>query len=391
MGNNMTGLSQKMFDRATSGQLTIRGAVEFLEKEMRVRTIREKFEKFFRGENLKETLVRGLLRNHPGRSREFVEKRVDGWLNNPNYQTIEKKDAIELSFILGLSAEEADAFITGVCEEGLHWRNPEEIVYIFALKQGMTYAGAEELNREMKRILSGGNKTKSLAEDSFTSVIRPEVAELSTKEELTDYLTGVVSRLGREHNCAYRLFMDMMEALEHPKLYETEASAELFEPEKLTIGDIIREYFYENHVLYAREKSYSKRRRGRTLSVEDGFILTTVQKQISNNWPNEKTLAQMKARKTDVTRKALILLFLATDEGMREEDEEDMESVWSKEEVFEDLYQRLNDMLFQCSFMELDPRSPFDWLILYCICVEDMFDVDVRMKAVFKEMFRERV
>ena len=50
----------------------------------------------------------------------------------------------------------------------------------------------------------------------------------------------------------------------------------------------------------------------------------------------------------------------------------------------------MNDMLAQCGFMTLDPRSPFDWVILYCICVEDMFDVDIRMKSVFQEMFGGR-
>lgn len=390
MENNMTAISQKMYDQAASGQLTICEAVVFLEKEMKMRTLREKFEKFFHGLNLKETLVQGMLRNHPDRDRDFAEQRVNDWLNNPANQTLEKGEAIEQCFVLGLSVEEADAFVTAVCEEGLHWRNPDEVVYIFALQHGMGYGEAEELNEEMKGILSRAKQRQVLTEDSFTSVIRQEVSALSTKEELADYLTGAVSRLGEFHNRAYNLFVDMLEALEHPTLYETEERAELFEPEKLTIRDIIKEYFYESNVLYARERSYSEKRRGRELSEENAFILTEVKKKISDHWPNEKTLERMKARETDVTRKALILLFLATDAGPAAEDEEDMESAWSAEEVFEDLYQRLNDMLLQCNFMQLDPRSPFDWLILYCICVEDMFDVDVRMKAVFKEMFGER-
>ena len=390
MNNNMTAISQKMYDQAAAGQLTVREAVDFLEKEMQMRTLREKFEKFFHGQNLKETLVRGLLRNHPDRDGDFAERRVNDWLNNPANQTLEKGEAIEQCFVMGLSAEEADAFVTAVCEEGLHWRNSDEVVYIFALQQGMGYGEAEELNEEMKGILSRAKQRQVLAEDSFTSVIRQEVSVLSTKEELAEYLAGAVSRLGEFHNRAYSLFMDMLEKLEHPKLCETEERAELFEPEKLTIRDIIQEYFYESNVLYARERSYLGKRRGRTLSEENEFILTEVKKKISDHWPNEKTLARMKARETDVTRKALILLFLATDEGPAADDEEDVESTWSAEEVFEDLYQRLNDMLLQCNFMQLDPRSPFDWLILYCICVEDMFDVDVRMKAVFKEMFGER-
>ena len=85
--------------------------------------------------------------------------------------------------------------------------------------------------------------------------------------------------------------------------------------------------------------------------------------------------------------KVLILLFLATDSGLEAEEGEDEPS---REEVFADLYQRLNDMLLQCGFSALDPRSPFDWLILYCICAADIFDVEIRMKEVCKEMFGEK-
>ena len=101
----------------------------------------------------------------------------------------------------------------------------------------------------------------------------------------------------------------------------------------------------------------------------------------------------MKARKKDVTRKALILLLMATEEGFQKKnqdyDEED-EYIPTKEEVFDDIYGRLNRTLEDCGFSGLDARSPFDWMILYSICVQDMFDADLRMKALFRSMFGER-
>ena len=56
----------------------------------------------------------------------------------------------------------------------------------------------------------------------------------------------------------------------------------------------------------------------------------------------------------------------------------------------QDMYQRINDMLLLCGFSTLDPRVPFDWLILYCICVPDIFEADARMKEIFREMYGER-
>ena len=178
--------------------------------------------------------------------------------------------------------------------------------------------------------------------------------------------------------------------LEHPKLYETEESAGLFEKENLTIRDVLREYLYEKNVLYAKELVRASKKKDSPLSEEEKLIFTVIQEEVSNSWPDETTISKMKSRKIDVTRKVLILLFLATDQEPVEDDEEDMELMLSKEDLFEQRYQCLNDMLLQCGFMPLDPRSPFDWLILYCICAGDMFDADIRMRTVFKEMFGER-
>ena len=390
MNNNMTVVSEQIYNQAVSNSLTVSEAIDFLEREARLRTLREKLEKFSHGQDLRTTLVQGLMQNHPDMKKDAVDRRVRGWLNNPKNRTLRKNDAIELCFILGLSVEEADAFVALISEERMHWRNPDEIVYIFALKQKMDYSEAMRLNDEMKDLLSSVTESQTLTEDSFTPIIRSEVAALNTKEELVDYLTESISRLGRYHNNAYKLFMDMMNTLEHPRLYETEERAGLFEQENLTIRDILREYLYEKNVLYAKGLTHDRKKENSHLSKVEKLVFTVIQKEVSSSWPDESTISKMKARKTDVTRKVLILLFLATDSGPADEDDEDTELTLSKEELFQQLYQCLNDMLLQCGFMPLDPRSPFDWLILYCICTGDMFDVDIRMKTVFKEMFGER-
>ncbi len=390
MENRMTAVSEHMYNQAVSCALTVSEAVDFLKREAKMRTLREKLEKFSHGQELRPILVQGLMRNHPDAKRDAVERRVRGWLNNPENRTLRQSDAIELCFILGLSVEEADAFAALISEEGLHWRDPDEIVYIYSLKQGMDYAEAKKLNDEMRESLSGVTESRTPAEDSFTPIIRAEVASIATREGLIDYLTGAVSRLGRYHNNAYKLFMEMMDALEHPALYETEESAGLFEREKLTIRDVLREYLFEENVLYAKGLVRGSRKKEDSPSEEGKLVFTVIQEEVSRCWPDESTISKMKSRKTDVTRKVLILLFLATDSGPVDEEDEDTESALSKEERFERLYQSLNNMLLLCGFKPIDPRSPFDWLILYCICTGDMFDVDSRMRDIFKEMFGER-
>lgn len=425
MESEMTMISKEFFNSARSNLFTIQDAVQYLEKEAKMRTLREKLEKFSHGQDLRKTLVQGLLENDPNRKQDAVERRVRGWLgNNSSIHSIKKQDAIEVCFILELSMEEADQFVAMVSEEALHYRNPDEIVYIFALQHGLSYKEAAELNEQMMKKISIIKDGKEPAEDSFTPVIRREIDALQSKEELADYLEHAAGRLGRYHNHAYQEFMDRLRLLENPPS-ENLLTKEDHEEKHFTMRDILREYLFEKNILYAKEKERLGKKKDRDLSAEERLVFTKVQESVSASWPDETTLSKMKSRKTDVTRKVLILLFLATDQGRdwselpeyywteenKEKDDaepqnitdhgmddetipeywyEDMDDAMTRDEAFEDLYIRLNDMLLLCGFAPLDPRSPFDWLILYCICVEDMFDVDIRMRGVFKEMFGER-
>ncbi len=407
----MTEISRCLYDAARSDILTIQDAVEYLEKNSKIRTLREKLEKFSRGKNLRKILVQGLMEHDPKRKKDAVERRVRGWLSTKNpVSSIKKQDAIEVCFILELSIEEADELITMISEESLHYRNPDEIVYIFALQHDMSYTEAAELHTQMKSLLSRAKDRMTPSEDSFTPIIREEITALDTKEELADYLEHAAERLGRYHNNAYEIFRDMMDILKEPALEENLAAAEVTGQERLSVRSILKEYMYERNVLYAKELA-GKKKKGE-LSGEERLLFTKVQENVAANWPDETTLSRMKSRKTDVTRKVLILLFLAVDQGADEEDElqngrymdgggygddgryldrdEDGDIDTLREAAFESLYSRLNYMLVLCGFAPLDPRSPFDWLVIYGICEEDMWGVDIRMRGLFRKMFGER-
>lgn len=438
----MTDLSQKAYTRAISEELTFREAVEFLEQGAKLRTLRENLEKFSPGGDLRKILVDGLLQNHPHSDvgRQSIKRRVRGWLNEDKILTLRKMDAIEVCFILGLGIEEADEFVALVSGERLHWRNPDEVVYLFALKQGMGYLEAEALNREMQVILSQAKDTKEPPESSFTPIIRREIEKISTQEELTDYLREAAPRMGRYHNTAYQLFMDMMETLKYPEQYGIKVNKDFLKnkdylkdkdflkdedflkKDKVNVRSILKDYLYTGTVRPARKKALEHKKKNKRskdgkavstdipprdsesvpagiplregdavfaefLSQEEKLVWTDIQKQVSKGWPDETILSKMQSRKVDISRKVLILLFLATDPQEGDEEEDDPDFMFSEEELFEDLYQRLNYMLARCGFLPLDPRAPFDWLILYCISVGDLFEVDERMRGIFQEMF----
>ena len=55
--------------------------------------------------------------------------------------------------------------------------------------------------------------------------------------------------------------------------------------------------------------------------------------------------------------------------------------------MFSDTYERLTMMLSDCGFAGLDPRSQFDWMILYCMCVDDSIFIDGKLQRFLAEIF----
>lgn len=85
-----------------------------------------------------------------------------------------------------------------------------------------------------------------------------------------------------------------------------------------------------------------------------------------------------------------MLLFLATDgtdSSFAETD--DFEEYETSDELFLSVYTRLNLMLSSSGFQQLDPRSPFDRMILFCIAAGDLWESDDRLQKILTSIFPE--
>ena len=297
----------------------------------------------------RERLVDGLCCNDPSRSRASMDKKVRGWLSG-KYQPTAREDLLELCFILRLTVDEADAFLAAASEEGLHWRDPRELSYAFALRKGMSYPEAAAL---YARVAPEAGAKGPETRDAYTSMVQSEAAQLETEEELSLYLHSAGDRLGAYHNRAYRQFTDFLSLLEQPHAVSVD------EEEHFTIRRIVETYLDSRFPPAWDKKQLDEKRRG-----------------ILAGWPDEVTLSRMKNGKTDVNRKTLILLFLATDGGNEITDNWQEDAYWDELEDEEDAdadfrssYLRLNQMLAACGYRMLDPRNPFDWVCIYCMRV----------------------
>lgn len=362
-----------MYDMATAPSLNLSQAVELLRRDAHLRTVSETLSKYAGipaddTKALQAFYVEKLLAHSPSNTkRDTVGRKVRMWFSG-DIQSISKQGAIQISFALGLSPDDAGQFLYRICGEGFHWRDPEELIFLYALREKMTYPQALALRDSMaeKNLLVSG----SGGSDTFTGFIRQSAEQITDAGDLEEFLWQSREYLGSFHNTAYDFFRKYLELLCAPEIDD------LLEPdEKISVREVTVTYLHDALIPRFQKSAKGKEQQ----------ILSALQRDIQQNWPDEFTLSRMLHRKTDVTRKALILLFLATDgAGSSDMPDEDFEE---EDENFESRYARLNATLCDCGFAPLDSRSPFDWMIIYCMCIEEAMFIDTQIEEFLGAIF----
>ncbi|MBQ7920963.1 MAG: hypothetical protein IJ325_00060 [Clostridia bacterium] len=388
----MTELSQDMFLRAMDDHLQLQEAVDLLKSEASVRRVRDTLAYFAKIpvgqiDELKSFLTGKLCECVTDAKPDSIRRKVQMWMKD-DALSINKQGAIQIAFALHLNLAEADILLKRLCEEGFHWRDPEEIVYIYGLMHGLSYGETVAVYNEMneKKLLECSDKAEGMA---YTDQVKNRVSKLTSVEELEEYLRKAAGELGKFHNTAYSLFMDFLELLGMPEMdYDTVFRKDthkdydeksLVDIKKYASRDIMDIYLYRRFIPVSQRKSKED-------PESEKVVYSAMQRNVRQNWPDEVTLSKMIHRETDVTRKVLILLFLATDGGESSYADDYLDER-TPEELFMDVYERLNMMLSDCGFAGLDPRIQFDWMILYCICVDDSIFIDGKIQHFLAEVF----
>lgn len=363
--DGMTQLSKNMFQQATVVQ-TVAQAMDILRQTDNLRSLSSILRSHCSAEDPKTLLVEGLLSANPSANRDSLDKKVRNWLNGRT-TTIDKNEALLVSRILGLDLGKTDLFLKQITGEGFHWRDPQDITWGYGIFHDLCCRDIFSLLTRVDQALSGQSNTDTTP-DTYTARVREQLDSVLTgsPDELIAFLQQQVASLGSFHNTAYQLFMRYMELL------ETGGSDD---DKKMSVRDILENYLHRQLVPVSKKG-------------EAKNLLSGIQRSVRTNWPDETTLSKISHRELDVPRKALILLFLATDgsESEYEELDED-EDILTKDQIFQNIYTRLNRMLTACGYQKLDPRSPFDWMVLYCICVDDLWDIDQRLDDMLMAMF----
>ena len=375
----MKKLTQFMYRMATSKTMNLNEAVELLRKNAYTRTIRDTLSSYTKipMENttqLQSFLTEKLSECTPNMSPDSIRRKVSNWLKDDTV-SISKESAIQLAFALKLTLEETEQLLMRLCEERFHWRDPEEIIYIYSLTNELSYVESMKLHNIFaeKGIFSKDTSQSTMV---YTNQVTAKIETLSTDTELEEFLIASQNDLGNFHNTAYSLFTEFLKLLKDPSM-DWENSSE----KPLSTRDVLETYLYRNYIPTTKRSKKST-----NTTTAEKLVFSALQRNIRQNWPEEETLSKMQNRKTDVTRKVLMLLFLATDGGYSCYGDESLD-IQTPEEKFDDSYARLESMLIDCGFSKPDPRMPFDWMILFCMCADDNLLIDERIQQFLEEIF----
>ena len=130
-----------------------------------------------------------------------VPRNIKKWYSE--HKRIERKTAFQLCFAFGLQVDEVDDFLRRVClTRGFDCHDVEEVVYFFALKNGLSYEDTVDVLSKVTIV-----KPDRVAKDDivYTEFIAEEIDDIETAEELILYLNENVDKFGYNNATAYEI------------------------------------------------------------------------------------------------------------------------------------------------------------------------------------------
>ena len=242
-------------------------------------------------------LTERLTEYEGGKDREKTARKVRNWLHDRNLPQ-NREEAFKICFALELDEEQAEEILGMTVESGIHYRNPEELVYAYCLRKGIGYMQAVQMKERLcgqsllKQISLAGIPPEERQPLNLTGYVRRKFRSVETEEELARFLESSAARFGRYHNTAYRKFCRMLDCLIRPETSESGMPQE----HSYSIRKAVEEYLRMGIPYEKRSSGY-----------------TWVHREIKRHWPSAKSIYMMRTRKTDVDRKTLLLLYIATE------------------------------------------------------------------------------
>ena len=420
--NNLTGIK--------SQALSPEELINFMENGFICRTFKDTITQFYiEYENKKQEkgevkrFLSARLSDMTKISYDNMSRNVRNWMNGINIP--QREQLFQMCFALELDESRASQLLASISDTGIHYRNPEELVYAFGLRQKMSYGETVQLKNEIMEKYYQNKKDALSSEKNREAKIytrqiqRKFLDEVHTVEDLKQFFEENSGVFGKIHEAAYDEFMRMLKLLQNPETdfeaywmqylkentgYSEEERQKEVERikqdlKKKSVEEIIEEYL----------RMYVPKNTSRKKTGEGKRNYTYLQRVIKKNWPSESIISKMKTKEMDVSRKVLLLLFLLTEEFEvsdlinREQEDDIFSDLDEGDEYLSDLGEmedandrmerrivQLNLFLEAYGMNQLDPGSAFDCFVLYALKASydgDEDNLGERFKSVLKLLF----
>ena len=360
-----TKISSNAWDRLIGQEMTPGEAVLYFSSNLQPRTFGSVLSALMKARQLnQETLLDRLLLIRSHIQKDSLRKRIQVWLKGG--QPSERVEWFQLCYALGLNETEAREFLCHCQEGGFHLREPREAGYLYGLRSGKSYQEIQAFISELPNI-DGPFPTVEASSENYTRTVEDSFAQVHTDAEFRAFIQKNQANFGTLHNTAYRYFTSFFEELIRPT---GPCSAE--EDEAYSIEKVVDTYLRMGLPSDRKTSGYSPE-----------------QKAIKRLWPNATAVKNMRNRKIDVSRKVLLLLYLVTeglDDGAIEES-----MGWelpNRAARLEEHSWNIDLMLHECGYAPLDPRNPFDWLVLYSLRTDGETEaMSDRLASILTELF----
>ena len=126
--------------------------------------------------------------------------------------SIKRPTAFEMCFALGLNESQADDFFRRVClDRGFDGHSMQEIVWHFAIRNGLTYAEAKRIQEKLPIVKTDRRVTESQV--VYTHQLQSELEDITSEDELITYLTAHASCFGYNNATAVRNIKDLWDEI----------------------------------------------------------------------------------------------------------------------------------------------------------------------------------
>lgn len=360
-----TKISERAWEKLAGQGMTPDEAIRYFSSELRPRTFGNVLKDLMEKKHVRqEQLLNRLLQMRTQIQKDSLRKRIQVWLNGG--RPSEREEWFQLCYALDLNETEAREFLCHCQEGGFHLREPREAGYLYCLRSGKTYQESRAFLDGIAGI-DGPFPATERSVENYTRTVEDSFAQVHTDAEFLTFIQDNQSNFGTLHNTAYGYFCKFFDELAHPT---GPCSAE--EDEAYSIEQVVDTYLRMGLPSNRKTSGYSPK-----------------QKAIKRLWPNATAIKNMRSRKADVSRKVLLLLYLVTeglDDGSIEESLgwEPLDRIAQLEEHS----WNIDLMLHECGYAPLDPRNPFDWLVLNSLGTDGETEaMSDRFTAILAELF----